>query len=584
MIHPTPFKRALFFIIADIILSLGTLFLAYNLRFNFSVDMSYMSNFLAVFVSLALLKVLFIARFGIYRVTWRYFSLYEAKKLIYAHLLAYIGFVLLYYLTPQSFTPFPRSVLMIDLFLSILFLGFFRFLKRLVIESDTDKNLAKTLIIGANSFAQSIIKERSAYNVSAVVESDKTLVGTHFSDLTVQDMSRLGGLIEKHGIAKVIIAKEYEPSELGRIFDVLQAYKELEVQIATLQNHKKVLKELSIEDLLARKPKDLDKVAIEAFIKNRVVLISGAGGSIGSEIARQCEIYGAAKLILVENSEFNLYTVDQQLGNIERELVMSSVLDGSAMRRTMQLHMPNIIIHAAAYKHVPLVEANMHEGLRNNILGTKVLLDLAIEYGVEKFVLISSDKAVRPTNVMGASKRICELYGQNVESSKTEVVSVRFGNVLGSSGSVIPKFQAQIARGENLSVTHPEVTRYFMLLSEACELVLQAASIGKGGEIFILDMGEPIKIADLARKMIALSGRDDIDIDFTGLRPGEKLYEELLVGDVESATKYESITVAKSTPYDIEKLNRDIEELLACENPLEKLQVIVPEFHHQTNR
>lgn len=557
--------------------------MAYNLRFNFSVDESYMSNFLAVFFALSLLKIITIYLFGIYRVTWRFFSLYEAKQLILAHFAAYAAFVALYYLVPQNFTPFPRSVLIIDLFLSILFLGFFRFLKRLVIENDTNKNLKKTLIIGANSFAQSIIKERSAYSVSAVVESDKTLVGTYFSDLSVQDMSRLGDLIEKHGIAKVIIAKEYEPSKLGEIFEVLQRFKELDVQLATLQNHKKVLKELSIEDLLARKPKDLDKAAIEAFIKNRVVLISGAGGSIGSEIARQCEMYGASRLILVDNSEFNLYTIDQQLGQIERELVMSSVLDREAMRRVIELHMPQIIIHAAAYKHVPLVEANMCEGLRNNILGTKVLVDAAIEFGVEKFVLISSDKAVRPTNVMGASKRICELYGQNVLSPKTEILSVRFGNVLGSSGSVIPKFQAQIERGENLSVTHPEVTRYFMLVGEACELVLQAASIGKGGEIFILDMGEPIKIADLAQKMIALSGRDDIGITYSGLRPGEKLYEELLVDDVESATQYESITVAKATPYDIAKLDQDIDELLACENILEKIKEIVPEFHHRPN-
>ena len=208
---------------------------------------------------------------------------------------------------------------------------------------------------------------------------------------------------------------------------------------------------------------------------------------------------------------------------------------------------------------------------------------MSIKYGVEKFVLISTDKAVRPTNVMGTTKRICELYAQNVDSKSTEIVAVRFGNVLGSSGSVIPKFKAQIEAGKNITVTHPDITRYFMLIPEACELVLQAASIGKGGEIFILDMGEPIKIVDLAKKMIDLSGRNEIQIEFCGLRPGEKLYEELLINDSDKKTQYESITVASPTIFDINELNQKIEELLICEDKIAKLKEIVPEFDHKLN-
>ena len=234
-------------------------------------------------------------------------------------------------------------------------------------------------------------------------------------------------------------------------------------------------------------------------------------------------------------------------------------------------------------RHVPLVEHNILEGISNNIIGTKNTIDISIKYGVEKFVLISTDKAVRPTNVMGTTKRICELYAQNVKSEKTEIVSVRFGNVLGSSGSVIPKFKAQIEAGKNITVTHPDITRYFMLIPEACELVLQAASIGNGGEIFILDMGEPIKIVDLAQKMIDLSGRSDIKIEFCGLRAGEKLYEELLINDSDKKTDYESITVAGKTEYDIDKLNTDIAELLVIEDKLGKLKQIVPEFDHKMN-
>ena len=229
------------------------------------------------------------------------------------------------------------------------------------------------------------------------------------------------------------------------------------------------------------------------------------------------------------------------------------------------------------------MEANINEAILNNVLGTKNIIDTALKYGVDKFVMISTDKAVRPTNVMGATKRICELYAQNSNGNGTDIVAVRFGNVLGSSGSVIPKFQGQIDKGENITVTHPDITRYFMLIPEACELVLQAGAIGTGGEIFILDMGEPIKIVDLAKKMIELSGSKNIEIEFSGLRPGEKLYEELLTDDSEAKTAYESITVAKATFYNIDQLNEDIKDLLVCDDTLKKLKEIVPEFNHQLN-
>ena len=263
---------------------------------------------------------------------------------------------------------------------------------------------------------------------------------------------------------------------------------------------------------------------------------------------------------------------------------MQSVVNKEHLDETFAKYKPDIVIHAAAYKHVPLVESNIYEGILNNVVGTKNVIDCAIKHQVKKLVMISTDKAVRPTNVMGTTKRICELYAQNSNGQGTDIVAVRFGNVLGSSGSVIPKFKAQIQNGQNITVTHPDITRYFMLIPEACELVLQAGAIGTGGEIFILDMGEPIKIVDLAKKMIELSGRNDIKIEFTGLRPGEKLYEELLIDESDAQTQYESITVAKPTPYDLERLNKDIEELLTCKEKLLKLQEIVPEFNHQKNK
>ncbi|GKT32002.1 UDP-N-acetyl-alpha-D-glucosamine C6 dehydratase [Aduncisulcus paluster] len=349
------------------------------------------------------------------------------------------------------------------------------------------------------------------------------------------------------------------------------------------KNFSSQLKDISVEDLLARHPKDLDKKAIKKFIRDKKVLITGAGGSIGSEISRQCANFGASELILLDHSEFNLYQIAEELASYEPHLVMQSVSNLKLLEKTFEKYKPDIVIHAAAYKHVPLVEDNIQEAIVNNIQGTKNTIDCAIKYKVEKFVLISTDKAVRPTNVMGTTKRICELYAQNVVSKSTEIVAVRFGNVLGSSGSVIPKFKAQIEAGKNITVTHPDITRYFMLIPEACELVLQTSSLGKGGEIFILDMGEPIKIVDLAKKMIELSGRDEIQIEFSGLRPGEKLYEELLINDSDTKTQYESITVAGRTDYDIKELNHDIEELLHTKNKIKKLKKIVPEFDHKVN-
>jgi FlaA1/EpsC-like NDP-sugar epimerase len=372
--------------------------------------------------------------------------------------------------------------------------------------------------------------------------------------------------------------------ELDGLFTRLNKLGINDIKIAQiLQDNKAKLSDISIEDLLARKPQDLDKISIANFIVGKVVLITGAGGSIGSELSRQVEIFGAEQIILVDNSEFNLYTINEEIDNSKSIAKMQNIQNREALRKTFELYKPDIVIHAAAYKHVPLCEANIKEAVENNIFGTKNIIDLSIEYEVKKVVLISTDKAVRPTNVMGTTKRVCELYAHAVPSKETEIVAVRFGNVLGSSGSVIPKFKSQIAQGKNITVTHPDITRYFMLIPEACQLVLQAASIAKGGELFILDMGEPIKIVDLAKRMIELSGRDDIEIEFTGLRAGEKLYEELLINEADLKTEYSSIMVSSNPPVDYNNLLLQIERLKSTNNNLEILKIlkeIVPEFNH----
>ena len=587
LLTPSPLKRILFFLLSDTLISLFTLYFAYNLRFNFQIPLNFIDNFALIFIVLLLLKIFVFINFRLYRTAWRFFSLYEIKKILIAHIIVYSLFFIIFLIFAESMSPLARSIIIIDFMLSLVFISLLRLSKRIILESGKNTKYKNTLIIGANSSINTLLhdKKNLEYTPVAIVDGSELLIGTYILNLKVYSFDDLKRVIKSKSIEAVIISKDYSQKRLLEIYDALNEMEISDIKIVnTLSSGKiKELKDIGVEDLLARHPKDLDKEKIQNFIKDKVVLITGAGGSIGSEISRQCNLFGAKQLILLDHSEYNLYQITEELKDANIVSVMQTVRKTEFLEATFKKYKPNIVIHAAAYKHVPLVEDNILEGISNNIIGTKNCIDLSIEYGVEKFVLISTDKAVRPTNVMGTTKRICELYAQNVKSGKTEIVAVRFGNVLGSSGSVIPKFKAQIEAGQNITVTHPDITRYFMLIPEACELVLQAASIGKGGEIFILDMGEPIKIVDLAKKMIELSGKDNISIEFCGLRPGEKLYEELLINDSDKNTDYESITVASSTYFDIDELNTKIDELLVCEDKISKLKEIVPEFKHQLN-
>jgi len=456
----------------------------------------------------------------------------------------------------------------------------------------------KSLVIyGAGKAGNKLEDEfrNSEYKIKCFIDDDKILHNRSIDGIMILSPEEYNKKYkEKKQDLLIIAIPSATQKEIKRVYDDFAVcFNDIKIlphieEILANKDFSQQLKDISVEDLLARHPQDLDTKLIKSFIKNKIVLITGAGGSIGSEISRQCKKFGASKLILLDHSEYNLYAIADELTNSTTNTkivsVMQTVRNAEYLDTTFKKYKPHIVIHAAAYKHVPLVEDNILEGISNNIMGTKNCIDTSIKYGVEKFVLISTDKAVRPTNVMGTTKRICELYAQNVDSKGTEIVAVRFGNVLGSSGSVIPKFKSQIEAGKNITVTHPDITRYFMLIPEACELVLQAGAIAKGGEIFILDMGEPIKIVDLAQKMITLSGRDDIKIEFCGLRPGEKLYEELLINDSDRNTQYESITVASPTIFDIEDLNTKIKRLLTCDDKIKMLKEIVPEFDHKLNK
>ena len=584
LLRPTSVKRIAFFLIVDLILSGVTLYLAYLLRFNFQIPEAFLGSFWLTYGVLTGAKLFFLFLFKNYFIIWRFFGFYDAKNIVKAHLFAYLFFVIVYLFFKEYFSPFPRSVIVIDFFLSLIFIGMIRVVKRLLIEGRGKQTLKPTLIIGVNSKTnttiQSALKEEIDYYPVAIIttQDHETMRDSYINNVKVFDMGSLDTVVSQKKIVAAIIAEKLPQNELKKLVEQLNNAGITEIkQVRILGSEHDKLEDLSIEDLLARHPKDLDLPLIETFIRDKSVLVTGAGGSIGSEIARQCQKFGASSLTLVDNSEYNLYQIGEQIENSVLKLV--SVTDKNSLENIFKEAKPQIVIHAAAYKHVPICESNQDMAVLNNVLGSKNVVDVSIENNAEKVVIISTDKAVRPTNVMGATKRVTELYANNVDAKETEIVAVRFGNVLGSSGSVIPKFKQQIEEGGPVTVTHPDITRYFMLIPEACQLVLQAAAIAKGGELFILDMGEPIKIADLAKQMIRLYGKEDeIEIIFTGLRPGEKLYEELLLDESEQKTKYSSIFIAKPTQYAIEQLNENIESLFLAEDKIKALQEIVQEF------
>lgn len=451
--------------------------------------------------------------------------------------------------------------------------------------------------------------ERSRISVFGYLDDKKSKIGKKINGMTVYDPKKVDAkFLKKHHINEIIISiQNIRPSRLREIVD---SFSDAPVSLKIVPAVNKWLngdlnpqqiKDVRIEDLLGRKPIQLDNPDIREEIRDKVVMVTGAAGSIGSEISRQLMGYPYKKLILIDQAESPLYDLQQTTQGICRgdcEFVMGDVRDPHRVDTAFRLFRPQIVFHAAAYKHVPLMEDNPYEAVHTNVKGTKIVADKSVEYGVEKFVMISTDKAVNPTNVMGATKRIAELYVTYLnQKSTTKFIVTRFGNVLGSNGSVIPIFKRQIEEGGPLTVTHPEITRYFMTIPEACQLVLEAGAMGKGGEVFVFDMGESVKILDLAKKIIRLSGLrypQDIDIKITGLRPGEKIFEELLAnGESTIKTHHEKIMIAKVCNDYSEEFNLKISELIKDNhNPnqreknlmlVTKIKELVPEYKSQNS-
>jgi FlaA1/EpsC-like NDP-sugar epimerase len=607
-------SKQLLVLLSDAILISSSLFLSYCIRLDTLSLSSYTRQiFHSILVMLAVRLSVF-AYAGLYRGMWRFVGMRDLLKLIQAVTLSSVLSVVLLFLI-YRLENFPRSVFIIDWFVVLIFIGGSRFAYRLYREGAfkslfgmQDKNGAGTrvLIVGAGKAGDLILREmlnNSHFGFIPVgfVDDDRAKRNSAIHGLRVLGNTRdIPKLVREHRIEEIFLAVPSASSRAKR--RIMHLCKSTGVKFKTLPAigqllngtvTVRALREFQIDDLLGREAVKLDEGAIKNYLLHKTVMITGAGGSIGSELCCQVASYSPKRLVLFERAEFNLYQIQmrlhEQFPDMEIHAVIGDVVSKHRIEQTMKRFRPDVVFHAAAYKHVPLMEQNAEEALRNNVYGTWMVAHQAHLHDVKKFVMVSTDKAVRPTNIMGASKRMAEMVCQGLSrESRTQFVTVRFGNVLNSVGSVIPLFRRQIARGGPVTVTHPEIYRYFMTIPESVQLIMQAGAMGQGGEIFILDMGEPVKIVDLARDMITLSGLipdKDIKIIYTGLRPGEKLYEELLtVGEEIKSTLHEKIKVAAAEKVDLQTFLEKIDCLLESlehgfsQNTVEKIKEIVPEF------
>ncbi len=544
---------------------------SYLLRFNFELPPEHHAVMLqTLWLVLPLQAIAFIS-FGLYRGTWRFASVLDLKRILLTVTVSAVVLVALLFMLSTTFRV-PRSVLILDPILLILMMGGSRFVYRAIKEHQLyGAHLRRgepVIIFGAGAAAMSLVKDlaqSAQWRVVGLLDDDETMHGREILGVKVQgSIASLPKVSARFSVRHVIIAMPSAHHQERR--KALELANQLGLEVLTVPSiddlmsgrlNVSQIRRVDVEDLLGRDAVDLDNSGLQTLIQGHAVLVSGAGGSIGSELCRQIIKFKPSTLICLDISEFALYQLEQALAGTSTLLVyvVGDVKNAARLHQLLAKHQPKVVFHAAAYKHVPLMEnENVSEAFNNNVLGTYTLAKACKDAGIDKFVLVSTDKAVNPTNVMGATKRLAEMVCQGLQEAKgTRFVMVRFGNVLGSSGSVIPKFREQIKAGGPITVTHPEITRYFMSIPEAAQLVMQAGLMGSGGEIFVLDMGEPVRIVDLARDMIKLSGlqEDEIAIEFSGLRPGEKLYEELLADDEHTLpTPHEKLRIASARAVD----------------------------------
>lgn len=612
MIKNEKLKGLIMFII-DGILILTSYFIAIIFRFKFrNISMKEMIDvFISYLDKITFFTFLYLMVFFIlkqYKSLWIMDSVEEFMNGLKGTLL--VGIVTFFISIPQS----PRVPLMVTIMACILIILFcngirigWREIRRTLIYLNSPINTyKKVLVVGAGetgAFIEREFRKDSKYDkrVVAFVDDNKKKIGLNISGVKVLGTRNdIPKIVEERGIEEIIIAiSNIDSDDFRNIIDIC---KESGAKVKVMPNVSKLedttgiirqIRDVKVEDLLGRESIKLDYEGISEYIKEKVVLVTGGGGSIGSELCRQIVKFNPKTLIIVDIYENNAYDIQNELLSNYKDLnlitLIASVRDRERLREIFSKYKPNVVFHAAAHKHVPLMEESPCEAFKNNNLGTLNTAEVSSEFNVERFVLISTDKAVNPTNIMGASKRICEMIIQSInKESKTEFVAVRFGNVLGSNGSVVPLFKKQIKKGGPITLTHKEITRYFMTIPEAAQLVLQAGAYAKGGEIFILDMGKPVKIYDLAVNLIKLSGLvpdKDIKIKITGLRPGEKLYEELLMNE-EGLTKtaHNKIFVARPGSFNLNEVKENIKELIKVSSTgdivktKEKLKEVVPTY------
>ena len=588
--------RKIFLIILDIIVINLCYYLGFLLKFDWHIPTSYWHMYMRWIVPIVLIKIVVFALFGLYRIMWRYADFKELFRIFMAIVIANVltGIFLI-----SMNVGFPRSVIALVFVIDMFFVTGTRYLskarKNLVFSIPVEK-LKRVLIIGAGDAGVLVLNElrkhkELGYKVVAFIDDDKNKVGTEILGIpVVGGKEKIISAISEFRIDEVILAMPSANREIQQ--DISDICSKLSMKIKIIPGMYELiddqklnirdLRDVEIGDLLGRDEVKLDQEVLNDFLKNKTVLVTGGGGSIGSELCRQIAKFSPKRLIILDIYENNAYEIQMELVRHYKDLDLvveiESIRDAVRMDIIFGKYKPDVVFHAAAHKHVPLMENSSTSAIKNNVFGTLNVLRACDKHGVSRFVLISTDKAVNPASVMGTTKRICEMLVQTFnEKSKTEFVAVRFGNVLGSNGSVIPLFINQIKEGGPVTVTHEDIIRYFMTIPEACQLVLQAGAIAKGGEIFILDMGEPVKILDLAKNLIRLSGYEpykDIDIKITGLRPGEKLYEEILLNMENSvATEYEKIFIEKPIVHDVEALKDGLERLDKVKNTLDKKEI-----------
>ena len=602
----------------DMVLCTIGLLSAFALRFNFELDRILDFHLVWVVPIYLLVRIVFFRLFRVYRGITRYTGIHDAKKLFYAIALGSVLLATISIATGLFFEEtklLPLSVILIDFFTTLVLLTSFRIGVKIVFnefQHGDHSNKKNVIVFGAGR--SGVITKRtidqdgmSDYKVVAFFDDNKSLHGKIIEGVPIIEYSdeSFADIVKKLNAKELILSiQDLAPHRKQEIID-LALQSALKIKIIPAANKwlngelsLKQIKKVRIEDLLERDPIVIQNEIIKEELGGKVILVTGAAGSIGSELVRQLVRFYPKEIILFDQAETPLAEFKLELLEKYKYLnfrfIMGDVRNNKRLKNVFNEFKPNIVFHVAAYKHVPMMEENAPESILTNVQGTRNVADLSVDFGVEKFVMISTDKAVNPTNVMGASKRIAEIYVQSLNSKiklnggKTKFITTRFGNVLGSNGSVIPRFRQQLESGGPITVTHPEITRYFMTIPEACQLILEAGTMGKGGEIFIFDMGKDVKIVDLATKMIRLSGFEpdrDIKISFTGLRPGEKIREELLNNKENTMpTHHEKIMIAQVRHYEFDEVKQNIDDLIdeACggkeSGTVLKMKQIVPEF------